>query len=79
MGADAPFYWCLDFREPLNPYPTTRIPNSSSPRPRACITKIRMAISWKRRELSEIRWCQNDRKKSEYKQARKPQDAQAES
>ena len=79
MGADAPFYCCLDFREPLNPYPTTRIPKSSSPRPRACVTKIRMAISWKRRELSEIRWCQNDRKKSEYKQARKPQDAQAES
>ena len=47
------------------PNPTTRIPNSSSSSVRPS-QKIRMAISRKRKELSEIRWCQNNRKKSKY-------------
>ena len=47
------------------PNPTTRIPNSSSSSVRPS-QKIRMAISRKRKELSEICWCENDRKNSEY-------------
>ena len=45
--------------------PTTRIPNFSSSV--LSVTKIRMAISRKRKELSELCWCQNERKNSEYK------------